>query len=255
MIVLFIGDVVGDAGCAHVRKLLPGLKQKYHVDITVANGENSANGNGILPVSAKHLFDSGVDVITTGNHVLRRREIIEILERQDGVLRPANYHPDAPGSGCFLFDNMRHKLCVINLQGIVYMQPNRSPFDCIDELLASIDTPNILVDFHAEATAEKICMGHHLDGKASAVLGTHTHVPTADARILPGGTGYITDVGMCGGLNSVLGVKAEQALRKMRTNLPVRFDADPEDCRLSGVVLTIDDKTGRCQKIESLVAL
>ena len=255
MIVLFIGDVVGDAGCAHVRKLLPGLKQKYHVDITVANGENSANGNGILPVSAKHLFDSGVDVITTGNHVLRRREIIEILERQDGVLRPANYHPDAPGSGCFLFDNMRHRLCVINLQGIVYMQPNRSPFDCIDELLASIDTPNILVDFHAEATAEKICMGHYLDGKVSAVLGTHTHVPTADARVLPGGTGYITDVGMCGGLNSVLGVKAEQALRKMRTNLPVRFDADPEDCRLSGVVLTIDDKIGRCQKIESLVAL
>ena len=255
MIVLFIGDVVGDAGCAHVRKLLPGLKQKYHVDITVANGENSANGNGILPVSAKHLFDSGVDVITTGNHVLRRREIIEILERQDGVLRPANYHPDAPGSGCFLFDNMRHKLCVINLQGIVYMQPNRSPFDCIDELLASIDTPNILVDFHAEATAEKICMGHYLDGKVSAVLGTHTHVPTADARVLPGGTGYITDVGMCGGLNSVLGVKAEQALRKMRTNLPVRFDADPEDCRLSGVVLTIDDKIGHCQKIESLVAL
>ena len=255
MNVLFLGDVVGDAGCAHVRKLLPELKRKYRADITIANGENSANGNGILPSSAKHLFDSGVDVITTGNHVLRRREIMEVLERENGVLRPANYHPDAPGSGCFLFDNMRFRLCVINLQGVVYMQPNRSPFDCIDELLAGIDTPNIIVDFHAEATAEKICMGYYLDGKVSAVVGTHTHVPTADARVLPGGTGYITDVGMCGGLNSVLGVRAEQAVRKMRTNLPMRFDADPEDCRLSGVVLTIDDKTGKCTSIESLVQL
>lgn len=255
MTVLMIGDVVGDAGCAHVRRLLPGLKARYGVDIVIVNGENSAHGNGILPGSAKHLFDSGVDIITTGNHALRRKEIAETLERRNGVIRPANYHPEAPGDGMFLFDDTKHRLCVINLQGIVYMQPNRNPFDCVDELLEAVDTPNIIVDFHAEATAEKLCMGFHLDGRVSAVLGTHTHVPTADARILPGGTGYVTDIGMCGGLNSVLGVKMEQALRRMRTNLPVWFEQDPKDCRLSGVVLEIDGKSGKCTSIESLVML
>jgi metallophosphoesterase (TIGR00282 family) len=255
MVVLMIGDVVGDTGCALVRKLLPGLKEKYRVDVTVANGENSASGNGILPSSAKSLFDSGVDVITTGNHGLRRTEIRETLERRDGVIRPANYHPDAPGDGVFLYDHPRYRLWVINLQGIAFMQPNQNPIDCIDEVLMHVDTPNILVDFHAEATSEKLCLGYYLDGRVSAVLGTHTHVPTADARVLPGGTAYVTDVGMCGGLNSVLGVKREQAIRRMRTNLPLRFETDPEDCRLSGVVLDIDEKTGKCRSIESLVQI
>lgn len=255
MNLLVLGDVVGDAGCAHVRKLLPQLKEKYAVDVVVANGENSAQGNGILPGSAKHLFDSGVDVITTGNHALRRKEIGDVFERRDGLIRPANYHPTAPGEGYYILDKLKYKLCVINLQGVVYLQPNRNPFDCVDEILEAVNTPFVLVDFHAEATAEKLCMGYYLDGRVSAVVGTHTHVPTADARILPGGTGYVTDIGMCGGLNSVLGVRAELAVRRMRTNLPIRFEQDREDIRLSGVVLELDDQTGRCVRIESLFML
>lgn len=255
MTVLMLGDIVGDAGCAHVRKLLPGLRERYGVDVVIANGENSAQGNGILPSGVKFLFDSGVDVITTGNHGLRRKEISDTLEKRDGVIRPANYHRDAPGDGYFIFDHPRYRLCVINLQGVVYMQPNQNPFDCVDELLKTIDTPNIIVDFHAEATAEKLCMGYYLDGRVSAVLGTHTHVPTADARVLPGGTGYVTDVGMCGGLNSVLGVKSELAIHRMRTNLPVRFEHDSKNIRLSGAVLDIDEQTGKCRHVESLVAV
>lgn len=253
MIVLAIGDIVGQSGCDYVRERLPALRTNYQVDIVVANGENSAEGNGITPGSARHLFGSGVDVITTGNHGLRRKQIYETLDKADGVIRPANYHSTAPGMGYYLFDNCKHRLCVINLQGLVYLQSLRSPFDCVDELLSKIDTPNIIVDFHAEATAEKLCMGYYLDGRVSAVLGTHTHVPTADARILPGGTGYVTDLGMCGGLNSVLGVSPSIAIEKMRTNLPAKFENDGTDMRLSGVVLEIGGTTGKCTRIESLV--
>jgi len=253
MIVFMIGDVVGEAGCEHLRSVLPGIKSKYGVNVVIANGENSAQGNGITPYSAKSLFDSGVDIITTGNHGLRRRESYEVFQRRDGLIRPANYHSDAPGAGYYVLDNLKYKLCVINLQGTVYMQPVKNPFDCIDELLQEIDTPVVIVDFHAEATAEKLCMGYYLDGRVSAVLGTHTHVPTADGRILPNGTGYITDVGMCGGLNSVLGVKKDQALYRMRTGLPVRFESEDEDIRLSGVVLDIDEKSGKCLSLKNVV--
>ena len=253
MNVLTIGDVIGDPGCAHLRDVLPALKKKYEIDVTVVNGENSAEGNGILPSSAKYLFESGVDVITTGNHGLRRRQIYEVLDQRQGLIRPANYHPEAPGEGYDIFDNCRHRLCVINLQGIAYMQNLQNPFDCIDELLEQIDTKCILVDFHAEATSEKVCLGHYLDGRVSAVVGTHTHVPTADARILPKGTGYITDLGMCGGLNSALGVQADKAIYKLRTGLPTFFNADTEDVRLSGAVITINPQTGLCTGIESIV--
>lgn len=253
MRVLVIGDVVGQPGCDYLRGKLPGLKERYGIDITVANGENSAQGNGISPQSAKHLFDSGVNVITTGNHALRRKEAYEIFDRADGLIRPANYHRTAPGKGIYIFDNCRFRLCVVNLQGLVYLQSIQNPFDCIDELLQAVDTPSILVDFHAEATAEKLCLGYYLDGRVSAVLGTHTHVPTADARILPGGTGYITDIGMCGGLNSVLGVRADCAVERMRTALPVKFVTDTEDTRLSGAVLDIDEATGKCRDIMQLL--
>ena len=253
MNVLTIGDVVGDSGCAHLRKVLPALKKQYNIDITVVNGENSAEGNGILPSSAKYLFESGVDVITTGNHGLRRRQIYDIYDQKQGLIRPANYHHDAPGQGWYVFDNCRHRLCVINLQGVVYMQSLQNPFDCIDSLLEQIDTKCILIDFHAEATSEKLCLAHYLDGRVSAVVGTHTHVPTADARILPNGTGYITDLGMCGGLNSVLGVQADKAIYKMRTNLPAFFNTETEDIRLSGAVIAIDPQTGHCKNIESIV--
>lgn len=256
MIVLMLGDVVGAAGCHYVREKLPLVKSRYGVDITVVNGENSAEGNGVTPHSAQHLFDSGADVITLGNHGLRRREIYDVLERERGLIRPANYHRSAPGSGMYIYDGPRHRLCVISLQGTVYLpQQVVNPFDCIDELLEQIDTPNILIDFHAEATAEKLCMGYHLDGRVSAVLGTHTHVPTADARVLPGGTGYVTDVGMCGAYHSVLGVKSSIAVERMRTGLPVRFENETQDIRLSGAVLDIDKDSGRCRSIESIVML
>lgn len=253
MVVLALGDVVGEAGCEHVRKKLPELKSKYGVDIVMVNGENSAEGNGMTPFSVQHLFDSGADVITSGNHALRRRQIYDVLDKKCGLIRPANYHESAPGVGMYLYDNCRFQLCVINLQGVVYLQSLRSPFECIDELLKKVDTPNILVDFHAEATAEKICLAHYLDGRVSAVVGTHTHVPTADARVLPGGTGYMTDIGMCGGLGSVLGVKSEDAVHRMRTGLPTRFNNDDKDIRLSGAVLTIDHTTGRCTGIETII--
>jgi len=253
MIVLMVGDVVGQSGCDYLREKLPLLKRRYGVDVTVANGENSAEGNGMTPKSLSHMQDSGVDVITSGNHALRRKEAADALEKRQGIIRPANYHPTAPGEGLFLYDDPRANLCVINLQGQVFMDPIQNPLDCIDRLLETVTTPCVLVDFHAEATAEKLCMGHHLDGKVSAVIGTHTHVPTADAVVLPGGTGYITDVGMCGGTASVLGVKAELAIKKMRTGLPTRFEVDPHDVRISAVVLEIENQSGRCRGIESVV--
>jgi len=255
MIILAIGDIVGDAGCEHLRRILPSLKKKYAVDITLANAENSAEGNGVTVASAQFLFDSGVNVLTTGNHALRRRQSYDMFNKRDGLIRPANFHPDAPGEGVYIYDNCRHRLCVINLQGLVYMQESgvSNPFDCIDKLLAKIDTTCILIDFHAEATSEKLCMGFHLDGRVSAVVGTHTHVPTADARILPGGTGYITDLGMCGGVNSVLGVSVPQALYRLRTGLPTQFSNETQDIKLSGVVIEIDSATGRCLAIESIV--
>lgn len=254
MIVLAIGDVVGPAGCAYLRAKLGELKAAHRVDVTIVNGENSAKGNGITPQSAQDLFDSGVDIITTGNHALRRKEAAEVFDRGNGLIRPANYHPDAPGAGFYMLDACAYRLCVINLQGLVYLQNLQSPYDCIDALLAEIDTPNVILDFHAEATAEKLCLAYYLDGRVSAVLGTHTHVPTADARVLPGGTGYITDLGMCGGRDSVLGVKAHLAIRKMRTGLPVRFEEDPACITLSGAVLDIDEKTGKCRSIRSVTA-
>lgn len=235
--VLFFGDVVGQAGCDCLRRHLARLRKEYGADVVVANGENSAEGNGITPHSAKHLFDSGVQVITTGNHGLRRREIYELLEQRNGLIRPANLHLSAPGDGWYLYDHPAFPLAVVNLIGRVYMEPVCSPFDRADELLREIDCPNILVDFHAEATAEKLSMAHYLDGRVSAVIGTHTHVPTADERLLPKGTAYITDAGMCGGRDSVLGVVKEKAIERMCTGLPTRFANDTENIELHGVVL------------------
>ena len=223
MNVLFLGDVVGQAGCEKVRRELPRLKKELSAGIVVANGENSAEGNGITPYSAQHLFASGVDVLTTGNHALRRRDVYDLLEEGNGIVRPANFHPSAPGKGWFLHDNPAFPFAVVNLQGRVYMDPPlASPFDTADALLSKIDCTNILVDFHAEATAEMLALGHYLDGRVSAVIGTHTHVQTADERLLPRGTAYITDAGMCGGRDSILGVEKERAIERLRTG-PVSY--------------------------------
>lgn len=251
MKVLFLGDVVGQAGCKYIREKLPDVKHKNSIDIVIANGENSAEGNGILPHSANHLLDSGIDVLTTGNHALRRKEIFDFLDNpEEPIIRPANFHCSAAGKGYYILDKMKYSLCIINLQGTVYMDTYKNPFECVDSILKKIDTPNIIVDFHAEATAEKLAMGHYLDGKVSAVLGTHTHVQTNDCRIFKKGTGYITDAGMCGGTESILGVKAEISIHKFRTNLPVRFENDKENIRCNGVLMEINEKTGKMVSME-----
>lgn len=245
MRVLAIGDVVGQAGLDFLRHSMPGLKEKYRPDLVIVNGENAAEGNGILPHSAEQIFGLGADVITTGNHGLRRREINEWMDRENGLLRPANYHPDAHGAGIYYHDMLSYKVCVINLQGSVFMEVYENPFGCMERILPQIKADVIIVDFHAEATSEKQGMGYFLDEKVSLVFGTHTHVQTADEQVLPGGTGYITDIGMCGPAYSVLGVVPELAIRRMYTHLPVRFENAPGPCILGGIVVDIDEKTGK----------
>lgn len=252
MRLLILGDVVGQGGCQHLRNKLPDLRKQYGADVVIANGENSAEGNGILPHSANHMLDSGVNIITTGNHALRRREIYDVLDEEEWIIRPANLHPTAPGRGYTIYDGMRFQLCVINLMGVVYMDHLENPFDCIDRILSGINTKNIVVDFHGEATSEKLAMAFYLDGRVSAVVGTHTHVQTADERILPGGTGYITDLGMCGSFNSALGVRPDLVIRRLRTLLPTRFENDTGEHCLSGVVLDIDPQTGKTTHIERI---
>lgn len=250
MNVLFLGDVVGQPACDKIRRDLPKLRSEFEIGLVIANGENSAQGNGITPHSAEHLFASGVDVITTGNHALRRREIYPEFEKGSGLIHPANFHENAPGTGVYLYDHPQFPVCVINLQGRVYLETYYSPFDVADQLLKEVHCPNIIVDFHAEATAEKIALAHYLDGRVSAVIGTHTHVATADERLLPNGTAYITDAGMCGGRNSCLGVHVRQAIEKMRTGLPGRFSEDPEQIELHGVLLRFGNMAGKVQSIE-----
>lgn len=254
MNILMLGDVVGQNGCSFMQRHLPALRRQYEVGLVVANGENSAEGNGILPASAQSLWDAGVDVITLGNHALRRREICAVLDEADGIVRPANFHPSAPGCGVYTYDCPgKPRVAVVSLSGNHSMDfVHSNAFETIDNLLERIDAKIILVDFHAEATSEKLCMGFHLDGRVSAVVGTHTHVQTADERILPHGTAYITDLGMCGSFNSVLGVRPELAAKRFLTSLPTRFENDPGDCRMSGVVISIDANTGKSYEINRI---
>lgn len=252
MNILFLGDVVGTAGCRFVAQHLPALKQLKGVDICIANGENSHDHNGMTKGSADALFRAGVDIITGGNHTFQQRDCYNLLEEHPHILRPANYPPGAPGKGIILFDMGRYSLCVINLLGAVYLPPIDNPFHVVDALLEKVDTPNIFVDFHAEATSEKLALSRYLDGRVSAVIGTHTHVQTADEQILPGGTGYLTDAGMCGPCVSVLGASVEMAIHKFRTGLPIRFEVAEGACRMEGVLLSIDHKTGKAMSIERI---
>lgn len=253
MKVIMLGDVVGSRGCDFVRRRLPALRKLCGADLVVANGENAADGNGILPASAESLFASGVDVITLGNHGLRRREITDYIEEQEALVRPVNLHPSAPGRGVYVYDRPGlPRTAVVSLLGTCYMDWQRSPFDCMDALLEELDCPVVLVDFHAEATSEKLSMAFYLDGRVSAVAGTHTHVQTADERILPGGTGYITDLGMCASFNSVLGVRPHLAIRRLRTALPTRFDNDDGAVRMSGALFDIDEKSGKTRSVERI---
>lgn len=248
MRILTIGDVVSKQGCDYLMKTLPSLKQKMKADLVIVNGENSAVGNGILPQSADFIFDCGADVITLGNHALRRQEIYNYLDEKEYIIRPANYHPSAPGKGMVIVDKGYINAAVINLQGAIYLDPIRNPFDAIDELIEEAKEKGakiIIIDFHAEATSEKRGMGYYVDGRVSAIFGTHTHVQTSDNQILPNGTGYITDIGMTGPLHSVLGVSTELAIEKMKTGLPVRFKNEDGPCTLEGCLFEIDNKTGK----------
>ena len=254
MKILCIGDVVGKVGCEFLRSKLPNLKRFYGIDLVVCNGENSADGNGITPVSARYLFDSGVDVITLGNHSFRRREAYSYLDETPYIIRPANY-PDAttPGVGFCVVDMGRVQVAVINLMGNMFMESSlENPFFTVDRLLKKIDSRIVLVDFHAEATSEKLSLGYYLDGRVSAVFGTHTHVQTSDDHVLEHGTGYITDLGMTGPMNSVLGVKPEITIEKFRTGMPVRFDLKQGDCKLEGAIFDIDEKTAKTLSVERL---
>lgn len=253
MKILAIGDVVSSQGCDYLRCNLPKLKKEYQADFVIVNGENSAVGNGITPKSAQHIFTSGADVITLGNHALRRPEIEDYLDENEFIIRPCNYHPSAPGRGSVILDKGRNRVAVINLQGAVYLDNIENPFYGIDREIKNVkaDGANIIiVDFHAEASGEKKGMGFYLDGRVSAVFGTHTHIQTSDEQILPNGTGYITDIGMTGPYYSVLGVTPEIAIKKMKTNLPVKFTNPDGVCTLEGVVMEIDDKTGKTINIE-----
>ncbi len=245
--VLAVGDVVSKQGCEYLMRVLPELKREYSADITIVNGENAAVGNGITPRDAEFIFKCGADVITLGNHSLRRPEICDYLDENKYIIRPANYHISAPGQGMTIVDRGYISAAVINLQGAVYLDTIRNPFDVADEMIARAKKAGcrvIIIDFHAEATSEKRALGFYVDGRVSAVFGTHTHVQTSDNQILPKGTGYVTDIGMTGPVNSVLGVAAESAIQKLRTGLPVRFKPAEGVCALEGCLFEIDDKTG-----------
>lgn len=252
MNILTIGDVVGSVGCRFLRAHLPSLKKLKGVDLVICNGENSADGNGITPASAEFLFQSGVDVITTGNHAFRRREMAPFFDSCETVLRPANFPDSVPGRGFLVYDMGRVQVGVVNLMGVVYLEPLDNPFDTADRILAS-GLPRItVVDLHAEATGEKKSIAYYLDGRVSAVVGTHTHVQTADEQILEHGTAYLSDLGMTGPIRSVLGVKPELTIEKMRRHLPVRFENGSDPCEMDCALITVDDKTGRSQSIERI---
>ncbi len=249
MHILFIGDIFGSPGRRIVADHLQDIIETNQIDIAIANGENAAGGFGITPAIAEDLFAMGLDVITSGNHVWDKRELYDYLNRQPRLLRPANY-PDAPGRGLVVCQARNGVECaVMNLQGRVYMPNTDCPFREADKILASLD-PSIkvrFVDFHAEVTSEKIAMGWYLDGRVSAVVGTHTHVPTADTRILPGGTAYQTDCGMTGPYDSVIGVQTDIILQRFLTALPVRMEPARQNPELHAVIVDVDETTGKAR--------
>ena len=253
MRILFVGDVVGRPGRDAVEALLPGLREQLDVDACVVNGENIANGIGITPRLADRLLAAGADAVTLGNHAWRREEIGAYLASSRSVVRPANFQVGAPGRGLAVVEGRDGtRVAVLNVLGSLYLDPAHSMWELVDDLVeeARAETPIVVVDVHAEATSEKVALASWLDGRVTAVLGTHTHVQTADARVLPGGTAAITDVGMTGPHDSVIGVQTELAIRRMRTGMPVRFETASTGVRLEGAVVTCDPATGRASAIE-----
>jgi metallophosphoesterase (TIGR00282 family) len=254
MNVLFIGDVVGAPGRRALEELLSRVVDHHFIDLVITNGENASGGLGITPVIADQLLALGIDILTSGNHIWKHKEILPYLAGTDRLLRPANYPPETPGQGLSIVETAAgEKAAVLNLEGRVFMNPLECPFRTADRLLSSIppQVKIIIVDMHAEATSEKQAMGWHLDGRVSAVVGTHTHVQTADERILPGGTGYITDAGMTGPVDSVIGMKREIILERFLSQLPQPFKVATQNIQLQGVILKIDPQ-GRCLEINRL---
>jgi 2',3'-cyclic-nucleotide 2'-phosphodiesterase len=251
---LFVGDVVGGIGRRTLAALLPGIRDEHRPDFVVVNGENSAGGVGITQKTARELLDMGADAITLGNHAYRHREVYEYLDREERIVRPANYPKGSPGRGHTVIERDGTRLGVVNLSGLVFLQAVRSPFAEVDAALAELrDRANfVLVDMHAEATSEKVAMGWHLDGRVTACVGTHTHVATADARVLPGGTAYVTDVGMTGPRGGVIGVKREQAVERFLTLTNVRFETSDDDPWLNALLVEAGDD-GRAARVEQLI--
>lgn len=253
--ILFLGDVVGEPGRNAVRDRLPRLQDLHQPLFTIVNGENAAGGVGITPKLADFLLAQKVDVLTLGNHAFHKREILSYLGTSNRIVRPINTPVSTPGKGSLTLEKDGILLTVANMCGRVGMEPiYDDPFAAFDRLAAELPSPHLLLDFHAEATSEKVAMGYHADGRATAVLGTHTHVTTADERVLPGGTAHITDVGMCGPRNSVLGMDRELILRRFKTGLSEKFEVSNEIGVLSGVVLSVGRDTGRAQSIQRVSA-
>jgi hypothetical protein len=252
--VLCVGDVFGEPGRRAVATLLPRLRKAHDVDLTVVNVENAAAGYGVTPAIARAFLDQGVDVMTSGNHIWDRKEIIEYIARENLLLRPANFPTGTPGTGSIVVKAGPHRVAVLNLMGRVFLPMIDCPFRKADEELERLrrETSLIVVDMHAEATSESQAMGWYLDGRASAVIGTHRHVQTADERILPGGTAYITDIGMTGPVDSIIGVDPQLALSRFLTQMPSRFEPAKGPVALHGAVVRIDAETGRALSIERL---
>jgi 2',3'-cyclic-nucleotide 2'-phosphodiesterase len=251
--VLFIGDIVGQPGRRAVRELVPKLREAHRIDVVIANGENSAGGSGITPKTAGEIFSAGVDVITSGDHLWDQKEVIELLQNEKRFVRPLNYPPGTPGQGSSVFQPPGlPPIAIVNLQGRTFMAPLENPFLSaqleVDRLRQQ--TPLIFVDFHAEATSEKIAFARMLDGRVSAVVGTHTHVQTADEQILPGGTAYLTDAGFTGPHESVLGREIEPVLQRFLTNMPQRFDVAKDRVLLQGVIVDVNEASGRARSIQ-----
>jgi len=248
VLILVIGDLVGRPGRKAISQLLPGLRQQYGLDLIIANAENVAGGVGITPDTAKELLESGADVLTLGNHTWAQKEIVPHLDSDMPILRPLNYPPGVPGKGYLITKGV----AVVNLMGRVFIGDFDCPFRAMDQLLAKLEPKIIIVDFHAEATSEKVAMGRYLDGRVSAVLGTHTHVGTIDAQILPGGTAYVSDIGMTGPIDSVIGDDTEAVIQRFLTQIPHRLGVGKGKTALNAILVGVDDKTGKATSIERI---
>jgi len=248
--ILAVGDIIGKPGRNAVKEILPGLCDEHNIDLVIGNGENAAGGLGLTPGTADELFDSGIDVITSGNHIWAYNEIVPYLDSEPAILRPLNYPPMNPGRGYLLKNNV----LIVNLVGRVFMTHVDCPFRAMDQLLAEFQHKSIpiIVDFHAEATSEKVAMGKYLDGRVSAVLGTHTHVGTVDAHILPGGTGYVTDIGMVGPADSVIGDDPDSVIKRFLTQIPSRLSVGKGEVGFDAILVEVDEKTGKAVGIQRI---